>query len=234
MGLLTLKNKNYMKNKIKFQLYYFLISMALAPVLTTSCSKDDDNDSDSKVAAPTLSNASELMATSFKASWSKVDLADSYLIEVSTKADFSTSVTGYNKKSVTTNSTTISGLEGETKYYFRVYAKDGGDVSKASAAKDATTTKLIAGPVLKDATDIQNTSFKIEWSAITGADKYLVEVSTKSDFSSTVAGFNKKEVSELSAAVSGLTTKTKYYVRVYTKKGTDVSKPSPVKEITTS
>ncbi|GBF19063.1 MULTISPECIES: fibronectin type III domain-containing protein [Arenibacter] len=223
-----------MKNKIKFQSYYFLILMTMVTVLTTSCSKDDDNDPDSKVAAPTLSNASELQATSFKASWTKVDLADSYLIEVSKKSDFSSTVTGYNKKSVTTNSAVISGLEGETKYYFRVYAKDGSDISKASAAKDATTTKLIAGPVLKDATDIQNTSFKIEWTAITGADKYLVEVSSKSDFSSTVAGFNKKEVSEISASVSGLTTKTKYYVRVYTKKGADVSKPSAVKEITTS
>jgi len=223
-----------MKNKFKFQLYYFLIIMAMVPVLTTSCSNDDDNDPDPKVAAPTLNNASELMATSFKASWSKVDLADSYLIEVSAKSDFSTTVTGYNKKAVTTHSAVISGLEGETKYYFRVYSKEGSDVSKASAAKEATTTKLIAGPVLKEATDIQSTSFKVEWSAITGADKYLVEVSSKADFSTTVAGYNKKEVSELSAAISGLTTKTKYYVRVYTKKGTDISKPSTVKEITTS
>ena len=163
-----------------------------------------------------------------------MDLADSYLIEVSKKSDFSTSVTGYNKKSVTTNNITVSGLEGETKYYFRVYAKDGAEVSKASATKDATTAKLIAGPVLKDASDIQSSSFKIEWSAITGADKYLVEVSTKSDFSTTVSGYNKKEVSGISVAVSSLTTKTKYYVRVYTVKGTDVSKPSAVKEITTS
>gem|GEM_PF-1327758 len=223
-----------MKNKINFRLYYFLIIMTMVPVLTTSCSKDDDNDPDSKIAAPSLNNASELQATSFKASWSKVDLADSYLIEVSKKSDFSTSVTGYNKKSVTTNNITVSGLEGETKYYFRVYAKDGAEVSKASATKDATTAKLIAGPVLKDASDIQSSSFKIEWSAITGADKYLVEVSTKSDFSTTVSGYNKKEVSGISVAVSSLTTKTKYYVRVYTVKGTDVSKPSAVKEITTS
>ncbi|MDL5513219.1 hypothetical protein QSE00_15445 [Arenibacter sp. M-2] len=73
-------------------------------------------------------------------------------------------------------------------------------------------------------------------------DRYLgvdltrpdVEVSTKSDFSTTVSGYNKKEVSGISVAVSSLTTKTKCYVRVYTVKGTDVSKPSAVKEITTS
>ncbi|MEZ4970422.1 MAG: fibronectin type III domain-containing protein [Flavobacteriaceae bacterium] len=223
-----------MKNKSNFQVYYFLIILTMIPILMTSCSNDDDNDPEPKVEAPTLSNASELQATSFKASWSKVEQADSYLVEVSKKSDFSTTITGYNKKSLSTTNTIISGLEGETKYYFRVYAKDGGDVSKPSATKAATTTKLIAGPVLKDATDIQNTSFKIEWSAITGADKYLIEVSTKSDFSSTVSGYNKKEVSEISATVSGLTTKTKYYVRVYTKKGTDVSKPSTVKEVTTS
>jgi ribosomal protein L6P/L9E len=69
---------------------------------------------------------------------------------------------------------------------------------------------------------------------VTGAEKYLLDVSTQSNFNTTVTGFNKKEVTETSATVNGLTANTKYYFRVYAKKGATVSAASAVKEATTT
>ncbi len=101
-----------------------------------------------------------------------------------------------------------------------------------TACKD-DDPKPLGVPVLADATELAATSFKVSWGAVTEAEKYLLDVSTKSDFSTTVSGYSKKEVTGTNAVVNSLTTKTKYYFRVYSKKGTQVSTASSVKEATT-
>ncbi|HMV08039.1 MAG TPA: fibronectin type III domain-containing protein [Cyclobacteriaceae bacterium] len=104
----------------------------------TACS-DDDDPKVKTPAAPTLNNASEITATGFKVTWSAVTDADVYLLDVSKEADFDPAVTGYAKKEITGTSHVLAGLDNATKYYFRVYAKNGSKVSVASAVKDATT-----------------------------------------------------------------------------------------------
>lgn len=91
----------------------------------------------------------------------------------------------------------------------------------------------ISAPTVNAATDITATSFKVTWAQVTGAEKYLLDVSTNSNFSSTVTGFNKKEITATNASVTGLVKKTKYYYRVYAKKGTVLSAASGTKEATT-
>lgn len=104
----------------------------------SACSDDDDP----KVVtpdAPVLANASEITASGFKITWAAVEDADVYLLDVSKEADFDPAVTGYAKKEITGTSHVMAGLDDETKYYFRVYAKNGSKVSEASNVKDATT-----------------------------------------------------------------------------------------------
>lgn len=114
-----------------------MLSMALLfSVVLSACSNDDDP---KPLGAPDLNTATDVKATSFKASWNGVSGADKYLIDVSVKPDFSTTVTGYSKKEVTGTSTVVTGLTAATRYYFRVYAKKGSTVSSSSAVKDTTT-----------------------------------------------------------------------------------------------
>lgn len=116
-------------------LFYLAIAAAF---VFTACSDDDDP----KVTtpdAPVLSNASEITATGFKITWAAVEDADKYLLDVSLEADFDPTITGYAKKEITGTSHVLAGLEDATKYYFRVYAKNGSKVSAASTTKDATT-----------------------------------------------------------------------------------------------
>jgi hypothetical protein len=116
-------------------LFYLAIAASL---VFTACS-DDDDPKVKTPAAPVLSNASEITATGFKATWAAVEDADKYLLDVSLEADFDPTITGYAKKEITATSHVLAGLEDATKYYFRVYAKNGSKVSIASATKDATT-----------------------------------------------------------------------------------------------
>lgn len=103
-----------------------------------ACNDDDDPKVDAPD-APVLANATEITASGFKITWSEVEDADVYLLDVSKEADFDPAVTGYAKKQIDGTSHVMAGLDDETKYYFRVYSKEGSNVSVASAVKEATT-----------------------------------------------------------------------------------------------
>lgn len=104
----------------------------------------------------------------------------------------------------------------------------------ASCKDDNVQTVTVAAPTLSDASAITATGFTATWSAVTGADKYLLDVSTVNTFATTVTGYNKKEVTGVTTNVTGLTANTKYYFRVYAKKGTVSSVASATKEVTTT
>lgn len=115
-----------------------ILFLAFSLVALNAC--NDDDPKPSAPAAPTLSVASEITATGFKATWTEVTGAEKYLLDVSLQENFSATVTGYAKKEITGATThTVAGLTTATKYYFRVYAKKGTLTSVASATKDATT-----------------------------------------------------------------------------------------------
>lgn len=116
----------------------FGLLLAVSLVVFSACNKDEDPKAVIP-AAPVLNAAAEVTATGFKISWSAVQGADVYLLDVSKEADFDPTVTGYAKKEVTGTSQAVTGLTSATKYYFRVYSKKGSQVSAASAPKDATT-----------------------------------------------------------------------------------------------
>lgn len=104
----------------------------------------------------------------------------------------------------------------------------------ASCKDDEAQPAPVAAPTLSDASAITATGFTTTWSAVTGADKYLLDVSTVNTFATTVTGFNKKEVTGTTTNVTGLTANTKYFFRVFTKKGTSTSLASATKEATTT
>ncbi|MCE2994052.1 MAG: fibronectin type III domain-containing protein [Cyclobacteriaceae bacterium] len=104
----------------------------------------------------------------------------------------------------------------------------------ASCKDDEAQPTPIAAPTLSNASAITATGFTATWTAVTGAEKYLLDVSTVSTFATTVTGYNKKEITALTTNVTGLTANTKYYFRVYAKKGTTTSVASATKEATTT
>jgi hypothetical protein len=102
----------------------------------------------------------------------------------------------------------------------------------ATGCKD-DEVEIVMPPTLNNASEITNNSFNASWSAVSGADKYLLDVSTSSTFASFLTGYNKKEITTTSHTVEGLDEFTKYYFRVYAKKGIKVSVASATKEATT-
>jgi hypothetical protein len=195
-----------------------------------ACSDDDDNP---QLAAPQLNDAADVSSTGFTISWSQVNNADGYLLDIATDEAFTEKVEGYDKKEIDGLTETLEDLEPATTYYFRVYATKGNQVSPASAVKSVTTDAAIAAPELNDAEDITTTGFTISWTEVEEAEGYLLDIATDEDFNNKVDGYDKKEIDGLTEMVEDLEPGTTYYVRVYAVQGELESLPSEVKEVTT-
>lgn len=167
-------------------------------------------------ATPTANSATSVTQTSFTASWGAVTGADNYFLDVSTD-NFSTFITGYNNKQITTGMMTgtsenITILNPATTYQYRVRSTNTGGTSPNSNVISQLT--IPATPTATAATNITQTSFTTNWGAITGADNYRIDVSTSSGFSSFVTGYNNTSVAGTNTSVIGLASGITYYYRI--------------------
>ncbi len=169
--------------------------------------------------APTLSspsNGATNVSTNPTLSWNVSTGATSYGVQVSTDPSFSATVV--NQSNITTTSYAVSGLTGNTTYYWRVNATNAGGTSAYSATWNFTTAAVVSPPTAPTLASPANgatglsTSLTLTWNASTGATSYGVQVSTDPSFSATVV--NQSNITTTSYAVNGLTGNTTYYWHV--------------------
>jgi hypothetical protein len=144
-------------------------------------------------------------------------------VQVSTVADFSTLLTN---SSVATTSLSLSGLAGGTVHYWRVNATNTAGTSAWSAVRSFTTANIatLAAPVLvSPASGATNVSINpaFSWNASTGATSYVLQVSTRSNFSVLVV--NRTGITTTTSSVTGLRKNVTYYWRVRASNGTVLS-----------
>ncbi|MDX1639050.1 MAG: T9SS type A sorting domain-containing protein, partial [Balneolaceae bacterium] len=120
------------------------------------------------------------ISTSPTLSWSSVDGADNYRLQLSAQSDFSSVVT--DTLNLTTAEYQASGLNNSTTYYWRVLATSATDTSNWSEVYDFTThsssdTSTLAAPTLvSPSDDAVNTGLEptFEWQPVNGADYYIL------------------------------------------------------------
>jgi subtilisin family serine protease len=150
-------------------------------------------------------------------SWNASTYATAYTVQVSTSSNFSTvSYTGTN---LTGTSFNLSGLTGNTVYYWRVNAGNTSGTSSWSATWQFTTQTIVAvapaAPLLVSPTNGAtgvSLPARLSWAAASGAGTYTVQVSTAADFSSLVS--TKSGLTALNVNIGGLKRNTVYYWRV--------------------
>jgi uncharacterized repeat protein (TIGR02543 family) len=125
-----------------------------------------------KPTTPTALDATLIKTTSFVANWQTVASASSYKLYV-WKKQGGTYVSGYNGKTVTSTSETISNLLPETEYQYRLKAIKNSVESDLSNTIDASTG-ILPAPTATTATNISSTGFTANWSAVNGATGYLI------------------------------------------------------------
>lgn len=82
----------------------------------------------------------------------------------------------------------------------------------------------LSAPVATAATNISSNGFTTNWSSVNTATNYFLDISTASDFSTFVPGFNMKDVGNVTSYdVTGLDPNTTFYYRVHASDGTNAS-----------
>jgi hypothetical protein len=168
--------------------------------------------------APALSspanNATDV-AVNPTLTWGAAAGAATYRVQVSTASDFSSGIL-VDDSTLTTGSKAVGPLSNGTKYYWRVNAKNAGGTSGWSGTWVFTTiiaapsAPTLASPV-NNATNVSITPTLV-WNTLSDATTYQVQVSTVSNFASTV--FNMSGLTATSQAVStALLNSTLYYWR---------------------
>ncbi len=158
--------------------------------------------------APTGVAVSNNSPTAITISWQPVSGATTYVVEVANSSSFSNPV--YADFTLENNKT-VSNLNPATQYYYRVKACNN---SGCSAHVVGMIYTLTLPPIALAASDISMNSFRMNWAPVTGVSVYSLDVSTESDFSSFVTGFNGKSVTGTSVVVSGIQPNGIYYYRL--------------------
>jgi hypothetical protein len=167
---------------------------------------------------PTLNPVTAVTETSLTVNWNTVSGASGYDVDVSTDAGFGAGVTTHFALAPgTITSQAFAGpLAAGTTYNIRVRAKNAGG---NSAYATTTQITLPSAPTLSTYTSITTTSFIVNWSAVTGATGYEVDVSTDPTFGSGVINFVVAGGGTINQAVGNLVAGTLYNVRVRAKNG---------------
>jgi cyclophilin family peptidyl-prolyl cis-trans isomerase len=143
--------------------------------------------------------------------WAPIQSAVLYRFQLSIDSNFTTIV---QDKLVGTLNNWVGGLQlGFVKYYWRVQANNGGNISSFSEVRSFTTG--IDVPILISPPDSAvnvSTSPTFEWTPVNGAVSYTLQISTFGSFINFVV--NQSGITSTSYSVNGLEENKKFYWRV--------------------
>ena len=165
---------------------------------------------------------SEIESTSIRATWTAApDNATGVqyewevrLNDASTPGSGNEIETGFTVNGLYT--TGVQGLEFATSYVFYVRYICNDDPFSASdwIASAPFSTLTLQAPEATPPTSVTGISFRANWISEPGADSYLFDLSTESDFSTFVGIYENLSVTNNFIDITGLTPNTVYYYRV--------------------
>lgn len=162
------------------------------------------------LASPANAASNQLVSLTLR--WNPAAAAASYQVQVSTDAGFGTTVV--NQSGITDTSVAVGPLTANTTYYWRVRAVNAAGNGAYSSSRSFSTN--VGAPGHKSPANnalSQAINLTLNWSGVTGATAYRVQVSKDSAF--TVGQIVKDTTrADTSQALAGLSYSTKYYWHV--------------------
>ncbi len=179
-------------------------------------------------------DADAITPTGFTANWFPVPNANSYFIDVSENEDFSTFVEGYENLELTDLGFEpfyeITGLP-TNRYYYQIRVNYGdGQVSANS-----NVVKVPLPTVTETATNNTDVSFTANWTEVSTAINYFIDVATDDQFTNFASNYEDYSVGEQvnTAEVVDLNVNTSYFYQVRVEYSDCISQNSNTEETST-
>ena len=163
--------------------------------------------------APVAIAPTAILTTGFTANWDSSTGATGYRLDVAKDNAFTQIVPGDTNLAVPALSKIVNGLNAGTMYYYRVRAENSSGQSASSNIMTAQTSTL-GVPSAIAATAVTTAGFTSNWTPVSGATGYQLDVAHDTAFAVILPGFDSLSVTGTSKGVTGLTAGTKYYYRV--------------------
>jgi hypothetical protein len=154
-------------------------------------------------------------------SWSHIVNSSHYQIQISKTIDFSSGIISINN--IKNLSLVYPKLDSNSTYYWRVRAINNDISGPYSSSRPFKTNSLSSVPgktvILNPSNEQSNVGLEsiIEWAKVPNAIDYQIQISTASDFSSTV--FNQSGITLTSIKTPKLSENRTYYTRVRARNG---------------
>ncbi len=177
-------------------------------------------------------NSTDISYSSFSIEWNSIADANTYQYQISTSNDF-VNIVSTGNTSLTNK--TISNLQPNTVYYWRVRGENANGYSPWSTVWNFTTeAAVMTAPVLispaNNLTDVDYNSVAFSWNSTFGASEYIFEISQDQTFTS---GLTTQNISSPNNILVGLDQNTQYFWRVASTDGNTTSSWSEVWNFTT-
>jgi acid phosphatase type 7 len=181
---------------------------------------------------PQLLPVASLTSNSFMIRWNPVPRVDQYRLDVSTQENFSTYVDGYQNFIVSNAiSHTITGLNPQTRYYFRLRSRS--STLEVTSDYSQVGNAITLPEVPQNITAINQTSgsFILNWDKVNNTDTYLLDIALNPQFTQFIPEYNNRNVGDVNSfEVMNLSPQTVYYVRIRARNTgsnlTSISSPS--------
>ncbi|MEO1253377.1 MAG: DUF6443 domain-containing protein [Bacteroidota bacterium] len=136
--------------------------------------RSNEIEANTRMLKPTV-NASDITSSSFKLRWKSKSMvgAQTFKLYVSTKNDFSDTVSGFHNTEVQGTSVLVSNLLSNRRYYFKLIASND-HYTESSNVHDVKT--VLGAPIALPATNITSEGFRANWEPAGGAIKYQVSI----------------------------------------------------------
>ena len=147
--------------------------------------------------------------------WNYPNLASSYRLQISKVATFDSLIV-LDASGITDTFNVITGLEGQTKYYWRVYSVNAGGASDYSTVFNFTTgfpsNTLLAGP-LNNTLNVPVDTV-LYWYSTSAATSYDLIVARSADFNANSIVYDVIGITDTSYAINGLAQNALHYWKV--------------------
>ncbi len=173
--------------------------------------------------------AENIQCMSFEAHWDVAADATGYVI------DLISGGTVINTETVTATSKNFTGLTQGAPYAFQVRATNACGDGNTTAPVNVQLLGIPATPTGLNTSNIGCTSFDVSWSAVTGANNYILKVYSDATLTNELVALSQTVAAPaVNTSLSGLTNNTTYYFTIAASNTCGTSAPSPAQNAITT